>query len=175
MTRWSRSVVIDVEQRGFSMNTFAQYLLPENIFLDLNASGKWQAFSKVAALLERQHQLDRELIYRSLCERERLGSTALGRGVAIPHAQIKGLRHSMTAFARLSEPIAFDAPDEQPVSEMFMLFAPEPVTQMHLQILADVSEMLFDERFLARLKTANDRYSVYETFSNPLRKVVDSE
>src|SRR3982074_477983 len=103
------------------MNSFAQSLFPENIFLDLNASSKLQAFAQIASLLERQHQISRVLIYESLCEREKLGSTGLGQGVAIPHAQIKGLHRPMAAFVRLKSPIVFDSPDGNSVSEMFVL------------------------------------------------------
>lgn len=148
------------------MNSFSQFLFPENIVLGLNASNKTQALAQIAAVLERQHQIGRGLIYESLCEREQLGSTGLGQGVAIPHAQIKGLRHPMTAFVRLNFPIDFDAPDGKPVSEIFVLLVPRNATLDHLQMLADVTEMLCDDRFREQLSTAIEPRTVQRLFSD---------
>jgi PTS system nitrogen regulatory IIA component len=147
------------------MNSFSQFLFPENIVLGLQASSKAQALPHIAEVLERHHQISRTLIYESLCKREQLGSTALGEGVAIPHAQIKGLRHPMTAFIRLSSAIEFDAPDEKPVSEIFVLLVPLNVTLDHLQMLANVAEMLCDERFREQLNAAIDPVNIQRLFS----------
>ncbi|RJG07406.1 PTS sugar transporter subunit IIA [Noviherbaspirillum cavernae] len=138
------------------MNAFADLLYPENIALDLNVSNKMQAFAHIAALLERQHQIGRTLVHDSLCERERMGSTALGMGVGIPHARIKGLRQPMLAFARFRKAIPFDAPDDMPVSEVFLLLVPGNAAVAHLQILAELAEMLCDQDFRQRLRDAND-------------------
>ena len=148
------------------MNSFSKYLFPENIFLNLRSSNRVDAFAQIAAALERQHQIGRSLIYDGLNQREQLGSTGLGKGVAIPHAQINGLRHPIAAFARLNNPISFDAPDEIPVSEMFIFLVPHNATIEHLQMLADVTEMLCDNRFREQLRNVNEPRAVQQLFEN---------
>ncbi|MFZ9492195.1 MAG: PTS sugar transporter subunit IIA, partial [Burkholderiaceae bacterium] len=89
--------------------------------------------------------------------RERLGSTGLGAGVAIPHGRIKGLKQALGAFVRLAKPLPFDAPDGQPVSLVFFLLVPEHANQEHLELLSELAEMLSDERFRDGLNQAPDR------------------
>jgi PTS system nitrogen regulatory IIA component len=84
------------------------------------------------------------LVTDSLFSRERLGSTGLGHGVAIPHGRIKGLKAPMAAILQLEQPIGFDAPDEQPVNLLIFLLVPEAATQKHLEILSEIAEMLSD-------------------------------
>ncbi len=147
------------------MNTFAKFLFPENIFLDLHAQNKHQTFAQIAALIEREHQISRTMIYESLCVREELCSTGLGQGVAIPHAQIADLVQPIAAFVRLDVPIDFNAPDEQAVSEFFVLLLPDRTTYLHLQILADVVGKLCDQRFRDKLAVARDTSSIQACFS----------
>ena len=85
--------------------------------------------------------------------RERLGSTGLGHGVAIPHGRIKGLKNPLAAVLRVQQPIAFDAPDDEPVSLLIFLLVPEAATQRHLEILSEIAEMLSDRELRERLKT----------------------
>lgn len=146
------------------IDTYAQFLFPANILLDLDASDKADLFSKIAFRLEHEHQIDRALIIESLWAREQLGSTGIGQGVAIPHAQIKGLRHPMMAFVRLKSSIAFDAPDSMPVSEVFVLLIPVKATGMHLRMLADIAEMLCDPRFHEQLNIATGLNDVRRLF-----------
>ena len=80
----------------------------------------------------------------SLFARERLGSTGLGHGVAIPHGRIKGLKAPMAAVLQLAQPIGFDSPDEQPVNLLIFLLVPEAATQKHLEILSEIAELLSD-------------------------------
>jgi PTS system nitrogen regulatory IIA component len=160
----------EVSLRHVPMNAFSEFLFPENIFLGLHASNKVQAFAQIAELLERQHQIGRGLIYESLWEREQLGSTGLGRGVAIPHAQIKGLRHPMTAFVRLKLAIDFDAPDGQQVSELFVLLVPRDATIEHLQILADVTEILCGDQFREQISAATEPGAILRLFSDIANK-----
>ena len=84
------------------------------------------------------------MVTDSLFSRERLGSTGLGHGVAIPHGRIKGLKAPMAAVFQLAQPIGFDAPDELPVRLMIFLLVPEAATQKHLEILSEIAEMLSD-------------------------------
>jgi PTS system nitrogen regulatory IIA component len=148
------------------MNSFAQFLFPENILLGLNTPDKMQAFAHIASLLERQHLVSRTLVFEGLCAREQLGSTGLGEGVAIPHAQIDRLHRPIAAFARLNVPIDFDAPDAKPVSEMFILLVPANRTYDHLQILADIAEMLCDPPFRVRLERATEVLAVQQIFQH---------
>jgi PTS system nitrogen regulatory IIA component len=102
------------------------------------------------------------LVADSLFARERLGSTGLGHGVAIPHGRIKGMKSPLAAVFRLSEPIGFDAPDEQPVSLLFFLLVPEASTQKHLEILSEIAEMLSDTALRERLKKSSDAQDLHQ-------------
>jgi len=115
----------------------------------------------VGLLFENLHGLNRALVTDSLFTRERLGSTGLGHGVAIPHGRIKGLKSPMAAVLQLAQPIAFDAPDDLPVSLLIFLLVPEAATQKHLEISQKLpscsviqpcatNSMLFERRGSAR-------------------------
>ena len=92
----------------------------------------------------------------SLFSRERLGSTGLGHGVAIPHGRIKGLKAPMAAVLQLTQAIGFDAPDEQAVNLLIFLLVPEAATQKHLEILSEIAELLSDAQLRAKLGTSAD-------------------
>jgi len=96
------------------------------------------------------------LVTDSLFSRERLGSTGLGHGVAIPHGRIKGLKSPMAAVFQLARPIGFDAPDDQAVSLMIFLLVPEAATQRHLEILSEIAELLNDADMRKRLISTTD-------------------
>ncbi|MGH8809302.1 MAG: PTS sugar transporter subunit IIA, partial [Noviherbaspirillum sp.] len=144
------------------VKSFAHLLFPENILLGLKVSNKQDAFAQTALLLERQHQISGAEVYENLCAREQLGSTALGEGVAIPHARVKGLRQPMAAFVRLATAIPFDAPDDKPVSELVVLLVPMNAASAHLQLLAEIAEMLCDRDFRQRLAGAAEPREVLE-------------
>ena len=100
---------------------------------------------------------------------ERLGSTGLGHGVAVPHGRIKGsksLKSPLAAFVRLSEPIPFESPDGKPVNLLFFLLIPDHVTQQHLEILSEIAEMFSDDAFRTALSTDPDPASVYSRIVN---------
>ena len=98
------------------MNRLSQILPPSQVLVGVEATSKKRAFEEAGLLFENQHGLNRALVTDSLFARERLGSTGLGHGVAIPHGRIKGLKSPMAAVFRLGAPIGFDAPDEQAVA-----------------------------------------------------------
>jgi PTS system nitrogen regulatory IIA component len=102
----------------------------------------------------------------SLISRERLGSTGLGHGVAIPHGRIKGLKAPMAAVFQLLKPIGFDAPDEQPVSLLIFLLVPEAATQKHLEILSEIAELLSDADLRARLQSSASAAELHGLISN---------
>ena len=106
------------------MSLVAKLLPPANVLPDLAASSKKRLFEQVGLLFENQHGIARGVVFESLFARERLGSTGLGQGVAIPHGRIKGLKDALGAFVRLSQPVPFDAPDGKPVNLVFALLVP---------------------------------------------------
>jgi PTS system nitrogen regulatory IIA component len=148
------------------VNPVAQLLSSEDILLELDVSTKESVFEEVGRLFERRHGLPRAQVVESLNEREKLGSTGLGQGVALPHARIKNLTQAVAAFVRLKLPIAFDAPDAKPVWAMLILLVPEHATEEHLQILAEFAQMFGDSRFRERLRTCDDAGSVHQLMSD---------
>ncbi|ABD68501.1 PTS IIA-like nitrogen-regulatory protein PtsN [Rhodoferax ferrireducens T118] len=126
------------------MNRLAAILPLAQVLVQVDATSKKRAFEEAGLLFENLHGLSRSLVTDSLFSRERLGSTGLGHGVAIPHGRIKGLKLPMAAVLQLTRPIGFDAPDEQPVNLLIFLLVPESATQKHLEILSEIAEMLSD-------------------------------
>ncbi|MDR2991058.1 MAG: PTS IIA-like nitrogen regulatory protein PtsN [Burkholderiaceae bacterium] len=136
------------------MNRLASILPTTQVLVGVEATSKKRAFEEAGLLFESQHGLARALVSDSLFARERLGSTGLGHGVAIPHGRIKGLKAPMAAVLQLQAPIGFDAPDAQPVNLLIFLLVPEAATQKHLEILSEIAELLSDAALRERLKTA---------------------
>ncbi len=136
------------------MNLIAPLLSPETVLLDQSLSSKKKLFEHAAELLAARHALKTTDVFTSLFERERLGSTALGYGIAIPHGRIKGLDNACGALYRLKTPLEFDAPDNLPVSLCFILLVPKNANEQHLQILGELAQMFGDEAMRARMLTA---------------------
>ena len=136
------------------MNRLASILPASQVLVGVDATSKKRAFEEAGLLFENLHGLSRALITDSLFARERLGSTGLGHGVAIPHGRIKGLKAPMAAVLQLAQPIGFDAPDEQPVGLLIFLLVPEAATQKHLEILSEIAELLSDSGLRERIKAA---------------------
>lgn len=133
------------------MNRLAAILPVAQVLVHVDASSKKRAFEEVGLLFENLHGLNRAIVTDSLFARERLGSTGLGHGVAIPHGRIKGLKAPMAAVFLLEAPIGFDAPDEQAVRLLIFLLVPEAATQKHLEILSEIAELLSDATLRERL------------------------
>jgi len=133
------------------MNLIAKLLPPTNVILDLDVSSKKRVFEQVGLLFENNHQIARSQVFDSLFAREKLGSTGLGQGIAIPHGRIKGLKEAVGALVRMKQPIPFDAPDGQSVSLIFVLLVPDRATDVHLQILSELAQMFSDKAFRERL------------------------
>lgn len=138
------------------MNRLASILPSAQVLVSVDATSKKRAFEEAGLLFENLHGLSRALITDSLFARERLGSTGLGHGVAIPHGRIKGLKSPMAAVFRLANPIGFDAPDEQPVVLLIFLLVPEAATQKHLEILSEIAEMLSDAALREEIKASTN-------------------
>ncbi|MCF8147307.1 MAG: PTS sugar transporter subunit IIA [Sulfuritalea sp.] len=138
------------------MNRLASLLPPEQVLAQVDVTSKKRAFEEAGLLFENLHGLSRALITDSLFSRERLGSTGLGHGVAIPHGRIKGLKSPMAAVFQLLAPIGFDAPDDLPVTLLIFLLVPEAATQKHLEILSEIAELLSDVELRQRLTASTD-------------------
>lgn len=148
------------------MSQISQLLSTENIVLDLDASSKKRVFEHVGLLFENNQGIARSTVFDSLFAREKLGSTGLGRGIAIPHGRIKGLKHASGAFLRLATPVPFDSPDGMPVSLLFVLLVPEQATEQHLQILSELAERFSDRACRDALCAANSADAVRQIFAN---------
>ncbi len=138
------------------MNLVTQLLPQNHVLLDLDATSKKRLFEQVGLLFENSRQIPRARVFDSLFDRERLGSTALGCGVAIPHGRIKALREPVCAFVKTATPIAFEAPDGEPVRLVFAMLVPEHATEVHLQILSELAQMFSDATFRDALLAAPD-------------------
>ena len=104
-------------------------------------------------------------MFDSLFAREKLGSTGLGQGIAIPHGRIKGLDHTLAAFVRPRQPIPFDAPDGKPVGQIFVLLVPEQATEEHLQLLSELAGMFTERSFRDQLAATSDAKGLHRLFA----------
>ena len=148
------------------MNLIAKLLPPSNIVLDLDVTSKKRLFEQAGLLVENNHSLARAQVFDSLFAREKLGSTGLGQGVAIPHGRVKGLKQAVGALVRMKAPIPFDAPDGQGVSLIFLLMVPERATDQHLQILSELAEMFSDKPFRELLLHAEAAIDIHALIAN---------
>ena len=144
------------------MSLVSKILTLSHVSLDLQASSKKRLFEQAGLLFENLDGIARSLVFDSLFARERLGSTGLGQGVAIPHGRIKGLKEAIGAFVRLAQPVPFDAPDGGPVSLVFVLLVPEKATEKHLQILSELAQMFSDKALREAMASATDAGALYE-------------
>ena len=147
------------------MNLIAKLLPPANVVVGLEASSKKRAFEQAGLLFENNHGIGRSTVFDSLFAREKLGSTGLGQGIAIPHGRIKGLKDALGAFIRLAEPVPFDAPDGRPVSLLFVLLVPEQANEHHLQLLSELAQMFSDRAFREQLLNAPDALAAHALFA----------
>ncbi len=137
-------------------------LRPECTTCTLEAGSKKRLLERASELLAEQLSgLAQGAIFDSLIGRERLGSTGLDHGVALPHGRIAGAERAVGAFIRLEEGVDFDAIDGKPVDLVFVLLVPEHFTNEHLQILSLLAEMFGDEAFCKRLRAAPDDAGLY--------------
>lgn len=142
-------------------------ITPEAVFPTLAARYKKQVLQELAQRAAELTKLNAADVFETLWQRERLGSTAVGRGIAIPHAQIAGIQRIVSVFARLQPAIDFDAPDGEPVDLVFLLLAPEHAGADHLKALARVSRLLREPQAIEMLRTAQDRATLYAILTEP--------
>ena len=142
------------------MSLLSKLLPVANVILDLDVTSKKRVFEHVGLLFENALGVGRGQVFDALFARERLGSTGLGHGIAIPHGRIKGLREAAGAFVRTKAPIPFEAPDGNPVQLIFVLLVPEKATDLHLQILSELAQMFSDKEMRAQLTALSDARDV---------------
>lgn len=148
------------------MIALAQLLSDANICLDVEASSSTELFSFINNLFENQLGLNQSIIQSCLQDRETLGSTGLGRGIAIPHGRVKNLKEPHLGFVRLKQGIEFNAPDKQPVSAFVIMLVPEEANQVHLEILSQVAQILSNQQTKELLFTENDKFKIRELLTS---------
>ncbi|HEX9880976.1 MAG TPA: PTS sugar transporter subunit IIA [Hyphomicrobium sp.] len=131
-------------------------LAPDDIIASLQATSKKHALQELATIAAERTGLDSREIFNTLLQRERLGSTGLGRGIAIPHVKLEGLKGILCVFARLDEPIDYESHDNEPVDLIFLLLAPDHASGDHLKALASISRVVHQPTTLAALRNAAD-------------------
>ncbi len=134
---------------------------PDAVMAAPKVKNKKQLLQELSARAARLTGVPEREIFDALLQRERLNSTGLGRGVAIPHGKIAGVNHIVGIFARLAMPIDFDAVDGEPVDVVFLLLAPEGAGADHLKALARISRIFRDSHALAKLRGAKDQAALY--------------
>jgi PTS system nitrogen regulatory IIA component len=147
------------------MNRIARLMPPTNVVTNLSVTSKKRLFEQAGLLFENNHGIERSKVFDSLFARERLGSTGLGEGVAIPHGRIKGLKEALAAVVRLAEPIPFDAPDDRPVQLLVFLLVPENATEEHLELLSELAELLSDRSIRESLLSCEDPAQMHRILS----------
>jgi len=142
-------------------------LSPDRVLPQVRISSKKKLLELISeALVKNDESLNSRDVFDSLCTREGLGSTGLGKGVAIPHGRVHGSSSVQAVFIQLSKPIAFDAIDGQPVDLIFALSVPENCTGDHLKLLAQIAERFSDSQLLEKLRATEDANQLIELLSS---------
>ncbi len=141
-------------------------ITPDGVISDLKAGSKKQALQELARKGADLTGLDEREIFEVLLERERLGTTGIGSGVAIPHGKLKGLDRIYAIFARLERPIDFDSIDDQPVDVIFLLLAPETASADHLKALARISRLLRNQGICDKLRGSSGGDALYAVLTS---------
>lgn len=141
-------------------------LKEESIISELNTTDKKGVLEKLTGPVAKASGVNQQEMIRVLLERERLGSTGIGGGIAIPHGKLKSLDSLLVGFGRSRKGVEFEALDGKPTHLFFLLMAPENSTGAHLRMLARISRLLKDSTFKQRLMTAADRHELYVVIAN---------
>ena len=134
---------------------------PDAVLASVKASGKKALVAELASRAAALYRLDERRLFDRLLERERLGSTGIGSGIAIPHGRMAGLDKPRGLFARLAKPVDFDAIDARPVDIVFLLVAPEGAGADHLKALARVSRLLRDRSLVEKLRATESAEALF--------------
>ena len=141
---------------------FADLIGPEAVIASLKVKTKKQLLQELAARAARLTGLEERYIFDTLLQRERLGSTGLGLGVAIPHGRIKQLRDTVAVFVRAKDGIPFEAPDDEPVRLVYAMLVPEHATEQHLNMLSELAQMFGDADLRDALLAESDPVAVHK-------------
>ena len=145
------------------MVTLDQILAPEHVRSDVPAASRKRTLQVLGEILAgADSALSAQAVFDRLVARERLGSTGLGEGCALPHARVPGLGRTLAAFLRLTKGVDFDSPDHAPVDLVFGLLVPEESTDEHLEILAAIACVLSDERVRSSIRSAEEPARIRE-------------
>jgi nitrogen PTS system EIIA component len=144
------------------MNALAQLFTINNILLDIEASSREELFEFVGQLFEENFGIASSIVQNCLLDRENLGSTGLGHGLAIPHGRVKNLSDAHLAFVRTRQGIDFKAPDQEMVKAFVVMLVPEQATQEHLEILSQVAQVLSDKETKALLFTETKPENIHQ-------------
>ncbi len=144
----------------------ADLLSPEGVIPRLKATSKKQVLQKLAERTAELSGLDERKIFDVLLERERLGTTGVGDGIAIPHGKLPNLERVYGVFARMDKPINFDSIDDQPVELIFLLLAPEGAGADHLKALARISRLLRDRKICKKIIGSDSAEAIYALLTN---------
>ena len=144
------------------MPTLADLLSRDRLLLDLRAGSKRELFQELAAAVEAATGIDQTVALSALVQREKLGTTGIGEGLALPHARLPGLARPLAFFARLARPVDYDALDERPVDLVLALVAPEEDSAAQLKALAQLARLLRDPILTGRLRRETDPARVYD-------------
>lgn len=147
------------------MDDLSDIVTPDAVLAGLAVPNKKALFQQLAAVAARSSGLDAKQIVERLTERERLGSTGFGGGIAIPHGKIEGLSSVVGVFARLGAPIDYQAIDDMPVDLVFLLLSPPDAGVEHLKALSRVSRRLRDRGFVSKLRGAGSPDALYALFT----------
>lgn len=140
-------------------------LKPDAVVL-VKAASKGEILERLARVFAQSWDLDAEMVLESLEERECLGSTGFGRGIAIPHARFSGIARPIAALLKIEKPVDFDAADGLPIDLVFGLLSPESSGATHLHALAAISRLVRDERMHEALSDAPDAEALYALLTN---------
>jgi PTS system nitrogen regulatory IIA component len=143
------------------MNLISKSLAVSHVALDMDVTSKKRLFEQIGLIFENEDRIARARVFDALFAREKLGSTGLGLGVAIPHGRIKNLRDTVAVFVRAKEGIPFEAPDGEPVRLVYAMLVPEHATEQHLVMLSELAQMFSDADLRDALVAATEPAAVH--------------
>lgn len=149
------------------MMQITDFIENSRIIPDLKTASKKQLLQELSAIASEAVDLDSRRIFETLLQREKLGSTGLGGGVAIPHGKFEQLDKVYGFFARLNQPVYYDAVDSEPVDLVFLLLAPESAGADHLKALARISRLLRNTQLVEKLRVTDDRAGLFALLTEP--------
>ena len=140
--------------------TISALLSPQKIFIDTEVTSKKKLLEMIANIVADRSSLAQSTIYNNLLSRERLGSTGLGKGFAVPHARVPELEQTLGCFFRLKDPVNFESPDNQPVDLVFTIIIPEQATEEHLQILSSLARIFSQAEVCQAIRDADGKAEI---------------